>query len=1048
MNNLEVNQADNHPTKPMLESTKPPPAPPEVGERSTASTNETNRSLENLIQDTMKDVEVTVPTSCVSFHAASGDGGWGSKEVKSSTNAQEGPGRSMSLRQPNHGIHGVRQRKISINIEADVDSNNPGNEMIGNHNVGSSVKKATDTREPNNSHGFKFEDQSSFSPGSTSSSLKGMKEPDKSNQLFTHLEFQPYHSRMGSLISLQSPAAGNLPIGSLSSLALPSTKEILRMRHMSLTMGPQAAPAQGALDGANKNFISGGSKATSIETRIHEELEQENNETRKICEEVEHLVQSTGSENLLTTLNSTVVATTDLKRVKLVTLKGLCKLLKRSKATIFIEESLDGDMKTSGLSLHDVTHECKFEFKRANAINDKHGVVHKAMTNAEIHVISPQSAEASALEEQGGDSKNVVILVPVTSKGNVIGIAEVSGAPVAGYSDTPENRKLCLDSVEQFIRFAGIAIENALNFRAKQLLIERRDVMLNLTYECFSDEGIHTACSKIVSTARELVEAARCSIFVVDELRGEFVSVVVDNGKGIMNLFNDEQRSDHRAMSWIQGQKFDKVRDEIRFSIHIPSIASEVYKSSRGVNIHDAYEHDSFNKDVDRKMDFRTRSVLCWPLFDISAQKCIGVIELINKTGGSGTFTVEDETLLDTFSIYFSYSLKNATTISSLKDAQLSLKVANERRAYWAGVKTFPEKTKRAYKGMRLDHFNLNFLVVPKCQYTYMIMDMMEDKALGIPSLQIDRTRLLGFIHGISSAYRELPYHNWAHGFQVTQWMYACIKNVKLSKHFTALEKLCLLIACLCHDVDHRGQNNAYQVELDNSLAQLYVSSTLERHHCNEMQIILNFPGNDFVTENENIDTTLFMTTCEHLVIATDLKLFFKNISVFKQMTKRGFNPHNQHDRDVLLYNLMTASDVSSSTKPWDQHKEITTCIYEEFFHQGDLERANGLKPMAMYDRYQAGKIPNFQVGFMDAVARPVYEGLELLDDSFKVITEMLEINREKWIEAGASHTESYVENGEFFKLLQAERLASVTEREYEWAVGTGAKDSTICMIM
>lgn len=32
-------------------------------------------------------------------------------------------------------------------------------------------------------------------------------------------------------------------------------------------------------------------------------------------------------------------------------------------------------------------------------------------------------------------------------------------------------------------------------------------------------------------------------------------------------------------------------------------------------------------------------------------------------------------------------------------------------------------------------------------------------------------------------------------------------------KKFEGLEVLALLVACLCHDLDHRGTNNAFQVK-------------------------------------------------------------------------------------------------------------------------------------------------------------------------------------------------------------------------------------------
>ena len=46
--------------------------------------------------------------------------------------------------------------------------------------------------------------------------------------------------------------------------------------------------------------------------------------------------------------------------------------------------------------------------------------------------------------------------------------------------------------------------------------------------------------------------------------------------------------------------------------------------------------------------------------------------------------------------------------------------------------------------------------------------------------------------------------------------------------------------------------------------------------------------------------------------------------------------------------------------------------IYQEFFSQGDLEKALGHKPIEMMDRERA-KIPDQQISFLDNIALPVF---------------------------------------------------------------------------
>ena len=50
---------------------------------------------------------------------------------------------------------------------------------------------------------------------------------------------------------------------------------------------------------------------------------------------------------------------------------------------------------------------------------------------------------------------------------------------------------------------------------------------------------------------------------------------------------------------------------------------------------------------------------------------------------------------------------------------------------------------------------------------------------------------------------------------------------------------MALYVACLCHDVDHRGKTNAYMVKSASTLASIYSTSTMERHHFNQTVTIL-----------------------------------------------------------------------------------------------------------------------------------------------------------------------------------------------------------------
>ena len=48
-----------------------------------------------------------------------------------------------------------------------------------------------------------------------------------------------------------------------------------------------------------------------------------------------------------------------------------------------------------------------------------------------------------------------------------------------------------------------------------------------------------------------------------------------------------------------------------------------------------------------------------------------------------------------------------------------------------------------------------------------------------------------------------------------------------------------MFIGALCHDLDHRGFNNKFMIDIGSPLAAIYSTSTMENHHFNMTIIIL-----------------------------------------------------------------------------------------------------------------------------------------------------------------------------------------------------------------
>ena len=101
-------------------------------------------------------------------------------------------------------------------------------------------------------------------------------------------------------------------------------------------------------------------------------------------------------------------------------------------------------------------------------------------------------------------------------------------------------------------------------------------------------------------------------------------------------------------------------------SLRLPDrtgVVGEVIHSGKLLRVDDAYHDDRFSRKVDQASGYKTRNLLCAPLYD-GDHKLLGAFEVINKN--SGNFTADDEVTLQDLSIQVAIALKNTRERESL----------------------------------------------------------------------------------------------------------------------------------------------------------------------------------------------------------------------------------------------------------------------------------------------------------------------------------------------------------------------------------------------
>lgn len=101
-------------------------------------------------------------------------------------------------------------------------------------------------------------------------------------------------------------------------------------------------------------------------------------------------------------------------------------------------------------------------------------------------------------------------------------------------------------------------------------------------------------------------------------------------------------------------------------------------------------------------------------------------------------------------------------------------------------------------------------------------------------SLDIPQEYFRNFAYLVQACYNPVTYHNKTHAADVCQTLHYFLTSGKLREkcQLKDLEVAGILLAAVCHDLDHPGLNNTYLKNTSSSLAHRYNDrSVLESHH-------------------------------------------------------------------------------------------------------------------------------------------------------------------------------------------------------------------------
>jgi hypothetical protein len=280
---------------------------------------------------------------------------------------------------------------------------------------------------------------------------------------------------------------------------------------------------------------------------------------------------------------------------------------------------------------------------------------------------------------------------------------------------------------------------------------------------------------------------------------------------------------------------------------------------------------------------------------------------------------------------------------------------------------------------------------------------------LNYPSIfKIPKFALFGFMDEVRFLMTRnmLSYHNYYHSLDVMQTCYAFIETMGAGDYVSELESFGLLIAAICHDLDHPGLNNSYQVSRGTTIAlQFNDASCLENMHSYLCFEILRKKASDIFAGLEKSDRTQLRKLIIGCIINTDMTFHFAlkndlNACVEREISANGAGVgkfmKNDKDRDILLKTLLHVADISNPCKVWELSKMWSDKVIAEFFHQGDVEKSQGLAVSMNMDRDSTDQ-SELSLNFCDFIVAPFFISLVSLFPDMSSIVRIMANNRDQW---------------------------------------------------
>ncbi|KAF9807615.1 hypothetical protein SFRURICE_008828 [Spodoptera frugiperda] len=512
-------------------------------------------------------------------------------------------------------------------------------------------------------------------------------------------------------------------------------------------------------------------------------------------------------------------------------LVNVCLLTSADRGSLFLAKGIPPNRYLQA-KLFDVTRDTELtdalKTARSQEIKIPFGVGVAGLAAQTKYPINIKNAYAdprfnSEIDARTGYKTELILCMPICNyEGDVVGVAQIINKTDGSKEFSPRD----VEVFRRYLTFCGIGIQNAQLFESSVLEYKRNQILLALARSIFEEQSnLECLVTKIMTEARELLKCERCAVFIsdTDHCESSHLERIVQRPGGQKSampaLPPPAPTRFHTLFELGAHQSRTTLTPRHDYKSTLASIALAVAQSNKALNISDVADWRRENGmnacDVDDAATVRT--MLCMPI--VNANKdVIGVAQLINKENGC-QFTEGDISIFEAFAIFCGLGIHNTQMYENACKLMAKQKVALECLSYHA--------TASAEDTSKLCNDNIPSAEIYNL-YSFQFHDFDlsdEDTCRAtlrmflqcnlVEKFHIPYDVLCRWILSVKKNYRPVKYHNWRHALNVAQTMFAMLKTGKMERFMSDLEILGLLVACLCHDLDHRGTNNAFQTKTE-----------------------------------------------------------------------------------------------------------------------------------------------------------------------------------------------------------------------------------------